>query len=193
MTRYRDSFTFLFCLPHAVECVFTLQVLFTVTCNNPVNVKVCRMNVRSVQPTGKLYMPTMVSLHDLRTKYVHGIFYWILLSSEMWSHVVSTVFMSSSQGSVSSGFVCKCTYLLNIDTDQIGRAVKGINCLRPLEHWDRGFESHWRYGCMCAFCGCVVLCVGSGLATGWSPVQGFIPTAYRINKLKKPPRFNRGL
>jgi hypothetical protein len=34
------------------------------------------------------------------------------------------------------------------------------------------------------FCICVVLCVGSGLATGRSPVQGVLPTVYRIKKLK---------
>jgi hypothetical protein len=27
---------------------------------------------------------------------------------------------------------------------------------------------------------CVVLCLGSGLATGWSSVQGVLPTAYRL-------------
>jgi hypothetical protein len=27
---------------------------------------------------------------------------------------------------------------------------------------------------------CVVLCVGSGLATDWSPVQGVLPTVYRV-------------
>jgi hypothetical protein len=30
----------------------------------------------------------------------------------------------------------------------------------------------------------VVLCVGSGLATGWSPILGILPTVYRIKKLK---------
>jgi hypothetical protein len=35
--------------------------------------------------------------------------------------------------------------------DHSGRAVYGMNCLRPLEHWDRGFESHSRHGCLCAF------------------------------------------
>jgi hypothetical protein len=35
------------------------------------------------------------------------------------------------------------------------------------------------------FCVCVVLCVGNGLATGWSPVQGVLPPVYRIKKLKK--------
>jgi hypothetical protein len=33
-------------------------------------------------------------------------------------------------------------------------------------------------------CVCVVLCVGSGLATGWSSFQGVLPTVYRIKKLK---------
>jgi hypothetical protein len=43
--------------------------------------------------------------------------------------------------------------------------------------------------CVCAF----ILCVGSGLVTGWSPVQGVLPTVYRIKKPKKRPRSNRGL
>jgi hypothetical protein len=68
-----------------------------------------------------------------------------------------------------------------------GRAVSGMNRLRPLEHWDRGFESHSRHGCVyCVrlFCVCVVLCVGRGLVTGWSPVQGVLLTVHRIKKLK---------
>jgi hypothetical protein len=41
---------------------------------------------------------------------------------------------------------------------------------------------------------CVRLfCVGSGLATGRSPVQRVLPTVYTINKLKKRPRSNKGL
>jgi hypothetical protein len=49
--------------------------------------------------------------------------------------------------------------------------------LRSLERWDREFESHSRYGCLCVrlFCVCVVLCVGSGLAMDWSHVQGVLP------------------
>jgi hypothetical protein len=80
--------------------------------------------------------------------------------------------------------------------DHSSRAVWGMNCVRSLEGWDRGFESHSRHGCLyrvCLFCVCVVLCVGSGLATGWSPVQGVLPTVYRIKKLKKWPRSNKGL
>jgi hypothetical protein len=61
-----------------------------------------------------------------------------------------------------------------------------MNRLRSLESWDRGFEYHSRHGCLCVllFCVYVVLCVGRGLATGWSPVQGVLPTVYRIKKLK---------
>jgi hypothetical protein len=46
---------------------------------------------------------------------------------------------------------------------------------------------------VCLFCVCVVLRVGSGIATGWSPVQGVQQTAYRIKKLKNLPRPNKGL
>jgi hypothetical protein len=43
------------------------------------------------------------------------------------------------------------------------------------------------------FCVCVVLYVGSGLAMGWSPVQGFLPNVYRIKIQKKKPGPNKGL
>jgi hypothetical protein len=56
-----------------------------------------------------------------------------------------------------------------------------MNCLRPLEHWDRGLEPHSRHGCMSGL-SCVY--VGSGLATGWTSVQGVLPTVYGIKKLK---------
>jgi hypothetical protein len=38
---------------------------------------------------------------------------------------------------------------------------------------------------VCLFCVHVVLCVGSGLPTGWSPVQGVLSTVYRIRKTEK--------
>jgi hypothetical protein len=38
--------------------------------------------------------------------------------------------------------------------------------------------------CVRLFSVYVVLCLGRGLATGSSPVQGVIPTVYRIKKLK---------
>jgi hypothetical protein len=40
---------------------------------------------------------------------------------------------------------------------------------------------------------CVIQCVDSGLATGWSPVQGLVRTVYRIKELEKRPRTNKGL
>jgi hypothetical protein len=38
--------------------------------------------------------------------------------------------------------------------------------------------------CVHLFCVCVVLCAGSGLATGWSPVQGILPTVCRLRNWK---------
>jgi hypothetical protein len=42
----------------------------------------------------------------------------------------------------------------------IGHAVYGMNCLRSLEHWNRGFEFHSRHGSLCAFllCLCCSVC-----------------------------------
>jgi hypothetical protein len=61
--------------------------------------------------------------------------------------------------------------------DHSGRAVWSMNCLLSLELWDRGFESLSKHGCLCVLFFCVyVLCVGSGFATGWSLVQGVLPT-----------------
>jgi hypothetical protein len=37
---------------------------------------------------------------------------------------------------------------------------------------------------VCVYSMFVLFCVGSGLATGWSPVQGVLLTVYRIKKLK---------
>jgi hypothetical protein len=52
-------------------------------------------------------------------------------------------------------------------------------CFRSLGGRDRGFESHTRYGylvCVCVYSVCVVLWVGSDLATVWSLVQGVLPS-----------------
>jgi hypothetical protein len=47
-----------------------------------------------------------------------------------------------------------------------------------LEHTDRGFESRSRHGHLStSFC-VHMPCVGRGLATGWSPVQGVVPTSH---------------
>jgi hypothetical protein len=48
------------------------------------------------------------------------------------------------------------------------RVVWGMHRLRSLGSRDRGFESHSRHG--------VLLCLGRGLATNWSPVQGVLPS-----------------
>jgi hypothetical protein len=57
-----------------------------------------------------------------------------------------------------------------ISTDHSSCAVYDMNCRCSPERWDRGYESHARHGCVYSVC--VVLCEGSDLATGRSPVQG---------------------
>jgi hypothetical protein len=74
-----------------------------------------------------------------------------------------------------------------LTADHSGCAGKGMNSFCSLERWDCRFESHSGHGCLCAF----ILCVGSGLASGWSPVQGVLPTVYRIKKLKQQLRSNK--
>jgi hypothetical protein len=45
--------------------------------------------------------------------------------------------------------------LVVLPADHSGRAVLDMNCLRPLKHWGRGFESHSRHECLCAFILCL--------------------------------------
>jgi hypothetical protein len=74
-----------------------------------------------------------------------------------------------------------------------GRAVKGMNCLRSLERWDRGFESHSKHECLCEFilCSCCSVC-------RQRPCDGLIssprsPTdCVQIKKLKKAAKIHKG-
>jgi hypothetical protein len=57
--------------------------------------------------------------------------------------------------------------------------------MSSLEHWDREFESYSRDGCSVRISSVFVLCfVGSGLATGRIPIQGFLPTVCKINDFR---------
>jgi hypothetical protein len=47
--------------------------------------------------------------------------------------------------------------------------------------------------CLRLFYVCVVLCVGCGLATGWSTVKGVLLFVYRIKKLKKGQGKTKGV
>jgi hypothetical protein len=55
------------------------------------------------------------------------------------------------------------------------RSNNGIMGLNPT----RGMDV-----CLHLFCVCIVLCVGSSLTRGWSPVQGVLPTMYRLRNWK---------
>jgi hypothetical protein len=52
------------------------------------------------------------------------------------------------------------------------------------ENWNRGFESHLRHGCLRLFCACI----GSGLATGWSLVQGVLPALLGLRNWSETKR-----
>jgi hypothetical protein len=59
--------------------------------------------------------------------------------------------------------------------------------------WVRIPHKAWMFGvCMCLFCVCVVLCLGRGLATSWSLVQGVLPSVQIIMKLKEVARSHGG-
>jgi hypothetical protein len=45
--------------------------------------------------------------------------------------------------------------------------------------------------CVDVFCVYVLLCVGNGLATGLFPVQGLLPSVYRIKKLKNAAKVQK--
>jgi hypothetical protein len=47
--------------------------------------------------------------------------------------------------------------------------------------------------CVCFFCVYVVLCVGRGLVTGWSPVQGVLPTVCNLKSGQGPAKSCRGI
>jgi hypothetical protein len=53
---------------------------------------------------------------------------------------------------------------------------------RTLGSWIRIPLKAWMS--VCVYSVCVVLCVSSGLAMDWSPVQGVLPTVHRIKKLE---------
>jgi hypothetical protein len=67
------------------------------------------------------------------------------------------------------------------------RGIRHVLCLlaRKTGSWVRIPQKTWMFGvsvCMCVcvcmrlFCVCAVLCLDRGLATGWSPVQGDLPS-----------------
>jgi hypothetical protein len=60
-----------------------------------------------------------------------------------------------------------------------------MNCLRPFQHWDRGFESHLGHGCLCAFILFVLLCMQVA-ALRWAdpPSKESYRLCKKIKKLK---------
>jgi hypothetical protein len=111
------------------------------------------------------------------------------------AYTVGQIFLNSFEPFIESCRTVPVFSLSAISADHSCRAVWGMNHLHPLEHWDRVFESRSRHGYLCVrlFCVCLVLCIVSGLATGWSTVQGILSTVYTIKNLKKRPRSTRAV
>jgi hypothetical protein len=76
--------------------------------------------------------------------------------------------VSSSSSSSSSAYHSGCSVFARSDTEILGSNPTG------------GMDI-----CMRLLCVCVILCVDSGLATGWSAGQGALRTVYRITKTEK--------
>jgi hypothetical protein len=51
-----------------------------------------------------------------------------------------------------------------------------MDCLRPLKHWDRGFESYLSHGCLCGF----ILCLCCSVCRQ-RPCDGLIPRSKSPN------------
>jgi hypothetical protein len=131
------------------------------------------------------------------TYYINIDFHLLLLdlinNRDAMLYKVSNYVSESAADMHTDVFIKFFIWYLGKHAEHSGRAVWSMNCVRWLERWDRGFESHSRHGCLCLrlICVCVVLYVGSDLAAGWSPVQGVLPAVYRIKKLKTRPRPNK--
>jgi hypothetical protein len=91
-----------------------------------------------------------------------------------------------------SASICVYPLLFNDSRSQWPRDIRHemFSSARTLGTWVR-IPLKGMGICLLLFCVCVVLCVGSSLALGWSPVQRVLPTVYRIKKLKKRPGSNK--
>jgi hypothetical protein len=89
-------------------------------------------------------------------------------------------------------FFC-LTVAYPISVNRSGRAVWGMNCLRPLKRWYHGFESIRDVNIFVhLFCFCVV-CRYRIFVWDWSPFQGVMLTIYKNKKLHQLHTPNSGL
>jgi hypothetical protein len=84
------------------------------------------------------------------------------LVSAYWVHYAAFATKARHAGLTKLILLVEKTHRSNIRTikashwtkrraDHSNRAICGMNRLPPLEHWDRGFESHSSHGCLCTF------------------------------------------
>jgi hypothetical protein len=77
------------------------------------------------------------------------------------SHVLFISFVSLNNCMECLMFLCRRVGCLKtlypIPAYRSGRAVWSRNCLRPLKHWDHGFESQSKHVCLCVIISVFVL------------------------------------
>jgi hypothetical protein len=86
-------------------------------------------------------------------------------------------------------------YLVLVETITVAVRCKAWISFGLLESWNRGFESHWRHGCLEYVPPVFVLfCVQiSALRRADPPVQGILPTVYKLKKFKSGQGPTKGL
>jgi hypothetical protein len=103
---------------------------------------------------------------------------------------VTTIFCSSSLECLLFTFFWIYLYNFQLPVTVAERSRYELCSLARMPwSWDWIPLRAWMFGvCVCVrlFCACVVLYLGRGLTTGWSLVQGVLPTVYRSKEKRKP-------
>jgi hypothetical protein len=117
---------------------------------------------------------------------------FFLLRKQKWDFSENLIL--TAYGSKRGNYFVFFDQYISVVAEHSGRAVWGMNCLRSLERWDRGFDSHSSHRCLCAF----ILCLCCSVCRQ-RPCYGLIPRPrsptnwYGIKKLKKRPKSNKRL
>jgi hypothetical protein len=114
---------------------------------------------------------------------------WQLLACWFLAELISSTLkmeaICSSETSVNTQRITR----RYIPEDDTLHNVLNVSSARTLGSWVRIPLEAWISLCVC--CVFVLSCVGSGLATGSSPVQGVVPTACKLHCFRLIPNIDR--
>jgi hypothetical protein len=146
----------------------------------------CRKQLSSWETDGQL-VKNFAASHNRTRSFIISSWIW-----RIWSHPVSLAFTFNiipSNLRSSNGFFLlflRIMFYMNFSCRSQwprGQTHEPSSPAQTLGLWVRVQLDAWI--CVRLFCVCVVLCVGMGLSTGWSQVEGILPTAHRIKELKQ--------